>query len=325
MTCGQRRHAIRLLMALAIGLVAVTGALAQTDAVGDVYRVGVGDVLRLAVPQMESLDGEEAVQTDGTVYVTQVGRVPLAGLTLAEAEELLLRRLRLFDPGITEVVLSVMEYNALRIFALGALNSPGSYTFQAPPTLWEVLRQAGGPSENASLNNCRVISIEDGRPISRTVNLSGYLSGVDFPQDVLRGGDTLVVPTVADGVVGVPTTMGVQVFGGVTTPTTVSIDRPTDLLSVLMLAGATVENAELNKVDWVHRDVTGTVGAVATRVDMRLFLEQGLTAGNPQVHPGDVVYVSQRRPSWIQENLPIILASLTTMTTLLLTYDRFTE
>lgn len=325
MTSRQHRDAIRILAALVIGLVAATGALAQSAAVGDVYRVGVGDVLRMAVPQMEAMDGEETVQSDGTVYVSQVGRVALAGLTLAESEELLLRRLRLFDPGITEVVLSVLEYNALRIFALGAVNSPGSYTFQAPPTLWEVLRQAGGPAENASLNNCRVISIEDGRPVSRTVNLSGYLTGVDFPQDVLRSGDTLVVPTVADGVVGVPTTMGVQVFGGVTTPTTVSIDRPTDLLSVLMLAGATVENAELNKVDWVHRDVSGRAGAVATRVDMRLFLEQGLNAGNPMVHPGDVVYVAQRRPNWFQQNLPIILASLTTMTTLLLTYDRLSQ
>jgi protein involved in polysaccharide export with SLBB domain len=303
-------------------MLAAVGAWAQSAATGDVYRVGVGDVLRLAVPQAAELDGEETVQTDGTVYVNQVGKVSLAGLTIAEAEEMLLRRLRLIDPSITEVVLSVMEYNALRIFALGALNSPGSYTFQAPPTLWEVLRAAGGPGENASLANCRVISIEDGRPVSRTVNLSGYLTGVDFPSDVLNGGDTLVVPLVADGVVGVPTTMGVQVFGGVVTPTTVPINEPTDLLSVLMLAGSTSETAELHKIDWVHRGVVGQQGAVATRVDMRQFLEQGLTAGNPMVHPGDVVYVARQRPNWFQQNLPIILASLTTMTTLLLTYDR---
>jgi len=113
---------------------------------GEVYRIGTDDVLRLSVPQAPDLGSEGAVQANGTIYVTQIGEVVLAGLTLAEAEEVLLRRLRLFNPGITEVVLGVVEYNALRVFALGALNSPGSYTFQAPPTLWELLRAADGPT-----------------------------------------------------------------------------------------------------------------------------------------------------------------------------------
>ena len=291
---------------------------------GEVYRIGVEDVLRLSVPQASTLDSEGPVQANGTVYVTQIGEVVLAGLTIAEAEEVLLRRLKLYDPGITEVVLGVVEYNALRVFALGALNSPGSFTFQSSPSLWELIRAAGGPTADASLASCRVITILDGRPVSRTVNLTGYLSGHDFPPDVLQSGDTLVVPLMSEGVMGVPKTLGVQVFGGVATPTTVPIEKPTDLLSILMMAGSTMDNAELDKVDWVHRGA-GPGKEVATRVDMRLFLERGLAAGNPTIYPGDVVYMPQRQPSWIQQNLPIILASLTTITTLLLTYDRLSD
>lgn len=309
------------LLVVGLCVLSPTAGLAQSGVQpGEVYRIGTDDVLRLSVPQAPDLDSEGAVQANGTIYVTQIGEVVLAGLTLAEAEEVLLRRLRLFNPGITEVVLGVVEYNALRVFALGALNSPGSYTFQAPPTLWELLRAADGPTAEASLASCRIITIEDGRPVSRTVNLTGYLTGNDFPQDVLQSGDTLVVPLLSEGVVGVPRAQGVQVFGGVVTPTTVPVNQPTELLTILMMAGSTVPAAELNKVDWVHRGA-GPGRDVATRVDMRLFLEQGLTAGNPTIYPGDVIYLPERRPSWIQEYLPLFLAVITTTTTLLLAFN----
>ncbi len=317
------RRPVLVLSLLALTML-VSPILAQGGGGGDdsVYRIGAGDRLRLNVPQEPSLDTEETVQSGGTVYIPRVGEVALGGMTLAEAEELVRQRLQLYDSDVTEVVLTVVEYNALRVFALGAVHAPGSYSFPTAPTLWELLRAAGGPLETANLSTCRVITIVDGRPVSRTINLSGYNTGLDFPQDALRNGDTLVVPTVAEGVVTTPTSQGIQVFGGVATPTTVAVDGPTELLLVLMLAGSTLENAELDKVDWVHR--AGGRDS-ATRVDMRDFLERGLAVGNPMVHPGDVVYVKQQRPSWIQENLPLFLATLTTISTVLIAYDRLAE
>jgi len=322
----QRMQMAALGLALA-GVLMAGGVFAQDDEPLDVYKIGQGDVLRLNVPQQPELDGELTVQADGSVYVPQLGKVMVAGLTLGEAEELLGQRLRLYNPGISQVVLGVVEYNALRIFALGAVATPGSYTFEAPPTLWEVLRAAGGPAENASLASCRVISVQDGRPVSRTVNLTGYLTGEDFPRILLQGGDTLVVPTVADGTVGVPPARGVPAFGGVGQPTTVPIEGPTEMLSVLMLAGAPIETAEIHKIDWVHRggELNRQGPNVPTRVNMRQFLEKGLPSGNPVVHPGDVIYLPQYRESWLQRSLPLFLALVSTATTVLLAYDTLSD
>jgi protein involved in polysaccharide export with SLBB domain len=250
--------------------------------------------------------------------------VTLAGLTLPEAREFLTQRLRLYNPAITEVVLTVLEYSALRIFVLGAVQSPGSYTFEAPPTLWEVLRAAGGPTAAASLAACRILTVVDGRLTSRTVSLTGYLTGESFPPDLLEGGDTLMVPTVADGIVGVPAARGVQVFGGVGTPTTVPIEQPTEMLTVLMLAGSPLESAELHKINWVHRRGGAPGPDIAMRVDMRKFLRQGQPAGNPVVYPGDVLYLPTYRPSWFQRNIPLVLTTLTSIATLYLAYDRIT-
>jgi len=321
----QKVIARLLLVVCAAWLLPPPGAIAQPAAeqAEEIYRIGAGDVLRLNVPQRADLDAELTVQKDGTIYVTPVGEVVVVDLTLEEAEEVLTRRLGLYDPAIQEVVLGVMEYNALRVFVLGAVNSPGSYTFEAPPTLWEVLRAAGGPAETANLATARVITVEDGRPRSTTVNLSGYLSGGTFPENTLQGGDTLVVPSIADGAVGVPSSAGVQVFGGVAQPTTVPIEQPTDLLTVLMLAGAPLDNANLEEIDWVRRP--GGSRDTARRVNVAEYLRDGRLDGNPTVYPGDVVYVNVRRESWLRSNLPLFFAFLTSMATLLLAYDRLTE
>jgi protein involved in polysaccharide export with SLBB domain len=253
-----------------------------------------------------------------------IGEVDLLGLTVEEAEQVLSRRLSLYDPGIQQVVLGMVEYNALRIFVLGAVSSPGSYTFESEPTLWDVLRAAGGPAESANLANCRIISVEEDRPRSQTVNLSGYLSGESFPDRTLQGGDTLVVPSVADGRVGVPSRSGVQVFGGVATPTTVPIEQPTELLTVLMLAGAPMTEADLSKVDWVRRPGAGN-GDQAQRVNLRDFLEDGRPKGNPLVYPGDVVHLHVQRDGWFSRNLPLFLSFVSAVTTTLLAYDRLSD
>jgi polysaccharide export outer membrane protein len=306
-------------MANLIMLVPAAPVTAQTAAGSrTVYRVGPGDVLRLNVPAAAQLERDLTVQPDGTVYVPQVGAVAVGGLTLAEAEELVFERVRLFNPQVDSVILVVVEYNALRIFVLGAVNQPGAYTFATSPTVWEVLRAAGGPAESASLNAARLIITRDGKPSSQTINISGYLTGESLPEQLLEAGDTLVVPTIADGIVGVGASQGVQVFGGVGTPTTVPLSAPAPLLTVLMLAGAPLSDALLEEIAWVHVGDGAGGQREARQINLNDYLKAGRLEGNPLLSPGDTVYLPRRTPSWIQENLPLFLGVLTSVTTMML-------
>ncbi len=321
---SQGRHlAARCLLVVALIMVMpVPGARAQTPTATQNYRIGVGDVLRLNVPGDQRIERDLTVQPDGTVSVPQIGAVAIGGLSIKDAQELLRQRLRLYNPNVDAVNLVVTQYNALRVFVLGAVTSPGAYPFTAPPTVWEALRAAGGPVQGANLSVARIIATRDGEPSFRTVNLSGYLSGETMPSVVLETGDTLVIPAIADGTVGVAANQGVQVFGGVTQPTTVPIDEPLPLLSVLMLAGAPMSDAVLNKIDWVHGEGESGRRLRAKRVDMTQYLEHGRPEGNPLIYPGDTVYLPQRHPNWFANNLPLILTTLSTAATIYLVYDR---
>ena len=56
-------------------------------------KIGVGDVVRLTVVGYEEFTGELTVVSDGSISAPAVGRLEVEGLTLAEAQELVRKRL----------------------------------------------------------------------------------------------------------------------------------------------------------------------------------------------------------------------------------------
>ncbi|MBE0564655.1 MAG: polysaccharide biosynthesis/export family protein [Krumholzibacteria bacterium] len=303
-------------LALVLLLQQPAAALAQATDAGQ--RLKGGDQIVLIVPSRPDLDQSLTLDAGGRVSIPQVGEVALAGLTVAEAQEILRQRLRVFYPKVTAVEVDLQSASQMRLYVIGEVRSSGHYDFAVPPGAWDLLRAAGGPSEGADLSRARVVRVEDGQAVVIEVDLSGVLDGRGAPDVVLRNGDTLVVPSAAAGGVTVLAHAGVQVFGAVATPTVVPLSEPTELLQVLMLAGAPLTDSNLRKVYWVHR---GPDGFRSNRVDVRRFLEQGDPLGNPAVYPGDTIEVATYRESWAARNLPLLLGMLATTATVVLAYD----
>lgn len=121
------------------------------------YRIGVSDVLLLAVSQtggsVEQLSGLLAaqnarqgytVQDDGAIAIPNVGRVQLVGLTLDEAEARLFQRLveNQIDPTFS---LEVAEFNSQKVSVGGAVAQPRIENITLTPLyLDEALTAAGG-------------------------------------------------------------------------------------------------------------------------------------------------------------------------------------
>jgi polysaccharide export outer membrane protein len=315
----ERRGTILALMVLSIALLATAGLAQETDA-GETYRLGSGDILQLNVVQQPDLDRTLTIRPDGSAVIPRIGPVTIGGLTLVEAEELIRQRLRLYDPGINEVSLTVMEYNALRIFVLGAVTSPGAYSFTSPPTLWAAIRAAGGPTSAANLSVTRVVHQQETGARTEIFDLSALLTGQgELPEVQLKPGDTVIVPT-SEGLSRVPSEVGVQVFGAVGSPSTVAIAEPTRLITVLMQAGTPHTTAALDKVWWVHREDVGRFRS--TQVNLRLYLEEGSLAGNPLVYPGDTIRVPVQGPSWFGRFWPALLGTVGTTVAILYAIDR---
>ena len=323
MTRGTRLFRWTGQVALLLLLCRSMPVLAQSGSGASARTLVAGDEIALTVPGRQELGGDLTLDAAGRVTIEQVGEVGLAGLTIAEAAQVLRQRLRLFYPSIDNLDLELRSASQVLIYIIGAVRAPGHYEFASVPSIWELVRAAGGPNDDADLALSRVVRQESGATTVFNVDLSGVMSGDEVPSFRLRNGDTLAIPG-GSGAAGptVPGNVGVQVFGGVAEPVTVPIKEPTLLVDILMRAGAPTETANLEKVWWVHR---AGGGYVSSGVNVRSFIEDGDPAGNPLVHPGDTIEVEFTRPGWLSSYLPLILATIATTATVVLAWNTVTR
>ncbi len=279
-----------------------------------------GDTIKLSVPGRPDLAAELVLDPAGRANIPQVGEVPLAGMSVSEATLFIKQKLRLFYPDDLDTLhLEVRRSGATKIYVMGAVSRPGVQLFEELPSLWDVIRSAGGPAANADLRLARIIREEDGIPKVHSIDLAGVMEGRTIPVFVMRNGDTLIIPTLLEGTSGVPPTEGVKVFGGVEVPTIVPIEDPMPMLDVLMLAGAPNETADIKVVWWVHEDGGK---AMSTLVNLEDYLQKGDPLGNPQVYPGDTLHVKYDRLGWFWTYVPRVLIALASFITILIGYDR---
>lgn len=173
------------------------------DAAPQPYRIGVGDVVLLATrtgsTSIEQLSGLLAAQQqrqgyvvsdDGAISIPDMGRVEIAGLTLAEAQDRIFRFLleNQVDPAFS---LEVAEFNSQRVTVGGAVREAARVPVTLVPlTLGDALTATGGveirDEEFASIRIFR-----DGTLYQ--IPYEDYLSRPDLRELTLRNGDAIYV------------------------------------------------------------------------------------------------------------------------------------
>lgn len=292
--------------------------LGQTNA-DPAITLRAGDLVELSVPGRPDLDMELVLDADGNVNIPQVGEVPLAGMNQAEATLFIKQKLRLFYPNIDSLHLQIIRGGSTKIYVMGQVVRAGVQVFDHIPSLWDVLRSAGGPSNIADLRSARLIREEEGLPQVHSLDLSGIMDGRSIPTFELREGDTLVIPALLEGTSGVPSADGVKVFGSVGVNTIVPIESPMPMLDVLMLAGAPAVDSDMKEIYWVHQD---GANAQSTIVNLEMYLKEGNPAGNPSVYPGDTLHVKQYQSPWFWRHVPQFMGLIAGVLAILLAYDR---
>ena len=167
------------------------------------YRIGVGDVLLLAVsPQGTSVAGLPAlisaqskragytVQDDGSIAVPDAGRIRVAGMTLRDAEGTIFKALIAagIDPTFS---LEVAEFHSQRVAVGGMVGGPilAPITLR-PLNLNEALNLAGGiTATDPSVTTIQIY--RDGKTYH--IGLVRYRSDPALGQLLLRDGDSIYV------------------------------------------------------------------------------------------------------------------------------------
>lgn len=296
--------------------------------VGEAYTLGAGDIIRADIfdvaPEL-ALEQRYTILPDGTLNLPWVGSVPVNGLTLRQAADVLAARYSRFirNPVIT---VSLLAPRPLKVGVIGEVNRPGSYIISVIsnevtqqslnqrtaseggnqwPRVSQAIETAGGITQIANL---REITIR--RPRVRggedliSLNLWKFLREGDLNQDILlRDGDTIIIPKAtkmdAAEVTQIatskfsPATISVSVVGEVIAPGTLNLKPSATLNQAVMTAGGfRGGRASRKRIDLIRLNPDGTV----TRRRLSVDLDQNLNdERNPPLRNNDIVVVN---PTW---------------------------
>ncbi len=132
-----------------------------------------------------------SVDKGGTVQLPTVGRVKVQGLTPAEAQDLVQRKINDYFTTAT-VILKLVSF---RVSVLGEVGRPGSYfVYNNQISLLEALAQAGGPNELADKRHVTLMRQSDQGTQALYLDL-GKASVMSSDYFYLLPNDVLYVPT----------------------------------------------------------------------------------------------------------------------------------
>jgi len=213
------------------------------------YTIGAGDVLSINVWGHGDLTREVVVSEKGMFSFPLIGGVEAAGLTIKELEAKLVR---LFSAGYLinpYVTVRIKGYESKKVYVLGQVRSPGTYSLDKETSLIEIISRAGGVSDNAGwiIEVVRPLTRSPDKPITPEeakkediirVDVEGLLGG--RPQDNIRieGGDTIFVPKAAY----------YFIFGQVKAPGSYKLRRDTTVLKAVILAGGFTDKASKRRI-----------------------------------------------------------------------------
>lgn len=158
---------------------------------GPDYVLNAGDVLSINLWGGITQTISRSIGRDGQVLLPEAGSLQVAGLTLANAQDLIESALKRQYRN-AQVAVTVARLHSVRVYVVGDVQRPGGYDLSSLATPISALYAAGGPTSAGSLRTAR--HMRGGKLIEDFDIYDFLLHGVRNGSVHFESGDTLLVP-----------------------------------------------------------------------------------------------------------------------------------
>ena len=207
------------------------------------YVMGPGDTVLVQLFGKEHAEYSLVVTREGSLQFPKIGPVSVAGLTYREMKDVLKARIEEQMIG-EKVVITLGKLRSIRVFILGEVERPGSYTVSALSTMTNAVFVGGGVKPIGSL---RKIQLKRRGEIVARLDLYDLLLHGDTTHDVrIQPGDVIFIPSVG-------ATLGVA--GEVRRPAIYELRKERSVGEVLQLAGGLLPTAypQASRIDRINK------------------------------------------------------------------------
>jgi polysaccharide export outer membrane protein len=157
------------------------------------YVIGPEDKLAIRVFEVKDLSFDnEQVDASGDIELPLIGKVTAAGMTTAQLEREIARRLGDRYLQSPQVSVSVLEGASQKVTVEGEVKSPGVFQIKGRTTLMQAIAMAGGPDDEADLHKVAVIREENGVRHAATCDYEAILKG-RAADPLIEGNDVVVL------------------------------------------------------------------------------------------------------------------------------------
>lgn len=236
------------------------------------YILGPGDVIRFQLIGHENTEGSLPVDRNGEVQLPGFGKISVMGLTFESFEEKIKKIVSDNFIG-TRIEVAMGPLRSIRVFVLGDVIQPGSYTVSSLSTITNALFVSGGIDSSGTF---RDIQLKRNGVTVTHLDLYDLLINGDSSEDIrLQPGDVIFVPPVGGTV---------SISGAVNRPAIYEIKGEKTVSDLIALAGGNTQNAYLSSASLLRINRQGERTFYNLDLSDYINLETGII-------PGDIVHI----------------------------------
>ncbi|HEY7774771.1 MAG TPA: SLBB domain-containing protein [Marinagarivorans sp.] len=200
------------------------------------YVVGPGDNIIIQLYGKENATYPFTINREGQVQFPNIGPITLAGMTFGKVQELI-------DTTVAERMVGVKAsttmgaLRTIRVFVLGEVKRPGSFTVGSLATMTNAIFASGGITDVGSLRNVQLK--RGGKTVTEMDLYELLLSGNTKNDARLLPGDVIFVP---------PVGVSAEISGSVNRPARYELKESKNLAALVKMAGGLTNTSHAAKV-----------------------------------------------------------------------------